>query len=37
MEALERGYLAGFTDAPAAELNVGPTADHAAEGTAALR
>jgi probable rRNA maturation factor len=37
MEALERDYLAGFTDAPAAELNVGPTADHAAEGTAALR
>lgn len=35
MEALERRYLAAFADAPAAELNVGPTVDHAAEGTAA--
>lgn len=35
MEALERRYLAQFADAPADELNVGPTVDHAAEGTAA--
>lgn len=35
MEALERRYLAAFADAPAEELNVGPTVDHAAEGSAA--
>lgn len=35
MEALERRYLAQFADVPADELNVGPTVDHAAEGTAA--
>lgn len=35
MEALERTYLAPFSDAPASELNVGPTVDHAAEGSAA--
>lgn len=35
MEALERAYLAQFCDAPADALNVGPTVDHAAEGTAA--
>lgn len=35
MEALERRYLADFADAPADELNVGPTVDHAAEGSAA--
>ena len=33
MEALERRYLAAFADAPADALNVGPTVDHAAEGT----
>lgn len=33
MEALERHYLAQFADAPADELNVGPTVDHAAEGS----
>ena len=33
MEALERRYLAQFADAPADELNVGPTVDHAAEGS----
>lgn len=35
MEALERRYLAAFADVPAEELNVGPTVDHAAEGSAA--
>lgn len=35
MEALERRYLAAFADAPADELNVGPTVDHAAEGSSA--
>lgn len=35
MEALERRYLAAFADAPADELNVGPTVDHAAEGSVA--
>ena len=33
MEALERKYLAAFADAPADELNVGPTVDHRAEGS----
>lgn len=36
MEALERAYLAGFASVPASEINVGPTVDHAAEGTAAV-
>lgn len=36
MEALERGYLAVFASVPADELNVGPTVDHAAEGSAAV-
>ena len=35
MEALERVYLAGFSSVPASEVNVGPTVDHAAEGSAA--
>lgn len=35
MEALERHYLASFCDAPVEELNVGPTVDHVAEGSAA--
>lgn len=33
MEGLERHYLAEFCDAPADEINVGPTVDHAAEGS----
>lgn len=36
MEALERRYLAPFASVAADELNVGPTVDHAAEGSAAL-
>lgn len=36
MEALERRYLAGFASVPADALNVGPTVDHAAEGSAAV-
>ena len=36
MEALERRYLAGFASVPAEALNVGPTVDHAAEGSAAV-
>lgn len=35
MEDLERRYLAPFAGVAADELNVGPTADHAAEGSAA--
>lgn len=35
MEGLERVYLAGFLSVPASEINVGPTVDHAAEGSAA--
>jgi probable rRNA maturation factor len=35
MEARERAYLAPFADAPAGDINVGPTVDHAAEGSAA--
>lgn len=37
MEALERSYLAAFVGVPVEELNVGPTVDHRAEGSAALR
>ena len=36
MEALERWYLSAFASVPADEINVGPTVDHAAEGTAAV-
>ena len=36
MEELERWYLAAFASVPAEEINVGPTVDHAAEGTAAV-
>lgn len=35
MEGLERRYLAPFAGVAAEELNVGPTVDHAAEGSAA--
>lgn len=35
MEALERSYLADFTGVPPEQINIGPTVDHAAEGTAA--
>lgn len=35
MEALERRYLAPFASVAADELNVGPTVDHTAEGSAA--
>ena len=35
MEALERRYLADFTGVPPEQINIGPTVDHAAEGTAA--
>ena len=35
MEALERSYLAGYASVPVEEVNVGPTVDHAAEGSAA--
>ena len=37
MEELERRYLADFAGVPVEEINVGPTVDHAAEGTAARR
>ena len=33
MEALERSYLADFTGVPPEQINIGPTVDHAAEGT----
>ena len=33
MEALEREYLAPFVDVPVADVNVGPTVDHKAEGS----
>jgi len=36
MEALERWYLSAFASVPADQINVGPTVDHAAEGTAAV-
>lgn len=36
MEALERTYLAAFTGVPVEQVNVGPTVDHGAEGTAAV-
>ncbi len=35
MEDLERSYLAAFASVPPEDLNVGPTVDHAAEGSAA--
>lgn len=35
MEALERSYLAPFATVPAEALNIGPTVDHAAEGSLA--
>jgi GTPase len=35
MEGLERTYLADFTGVPPEQINIGPTVDHAAEGTAA--
>ena len=37
MEARERYHLAAFTDVPPEQINIGPTVDHAAEGTAARR
>ncbi|MBR2834405.1 MAG: rRNA maturation RNase YbeY [Coriobacteriales bacterium] len=37
MEVLELKYLRGTTDAEINELNIGPTVNHAAEGTAANR
>lgn len=36
MEALERSYLAAFVGVPVADLNVGPTVDHRAEGSQAV-
>lgn len=33
MEGLERAYLADFTGVPPEQINIGPTVDHAAEGT----
>lgn len=35
MEALERSYLAALADVPVEQINVGPTVDHVAEGSAA--
>lgn len=35
MEDLERRYLAAFASVPPEDLNVGPTVDHSAEGSAA--
>ena len=35
MESLEREYLREFCDAAVGDINVGPTVDHAAEGTEA--
>ncbi len=35
MENLERAYLADFTGVPPEQINIGPTVDHAAEGTQA--
>lgn len=35
MEALERTYLAPYSDVPAEQVNVGPTVNHAAEGSEA--
>lgn len=36
MEGLMREYLADFAGVPVEDINVGPTVDHAAEGTAAV-